>query len=98
MKKINMGLDNPDLYSECEIKEVAGRLTLVTSPEQAMNIIGRNARAWVNSVHSTERDAVTLTGAMSVWAYLVVFHAVVHNFAKVYYDDGRGNILLLAQH
>lgn len=96
--KLNIGLDNPELYSGCEIKEVAGRLTLVTLPENALSIIGKNAKAIVNSVPPSERSEITLTGAMAVWAYLVVFHAIVHSFGKVYYDDGRGNVLLLAQH
>lgn len=43
-------------------------------------------------------EAVTLTGPMAVWAYLVVFHAVVHRFSKVYYDDGRTGAVLIAAH
>ncbi len=41
---------------------------------------------------------VTLTGPMAVWAYLVVFHAVVHKTRRVYYDDGHGNRVLVAAH
>lgn len=43
-------------------------------------------------------DSVILTGPMAVWAYLVVFHAVVHQFNCVYYDDGRNGPVLIAAH
>ena len=91
---INMGLNSP-LYKGCEIKDVGGRATLITPPAEAANIIGRNAQA---IVVAADRAAVTLTGPMAVWAYLVVFHIVVHQFGQVWYDDGRGNRVLIAQH
>jgi hypothetical protein len=35
---------------------------------------------------------------MAIWAYLVVFHTVIHRFRRVYYDDGKpqGKILIAA--
>lgn len=96
MFKLDISLANETLYAGCEISEVAGRLNLTTPVKEAVNIIGRNA---VKIVSETEtRDEVVLTGPMAVWAYLVVFHAVVHAFARVYYDDGRGNKVLVAAH
>jgi len=43
-------------------------------------------------------NTVTLTGPMAVWAYCIVFHAVVHRFTKVVYEDGRGTVVTLAKH
>lgn len=96
MVVINLALTNEDLYVGCEISEVAGRLNLTTPVSEATNIVGRNVAALVAATE--DRSEVVLTGPMAVWAYLVVFHAVVHAFARVYYDDGRGNKALVAAH
>ena len=93
---INLALTNSSLYAGCAIEEVAGRLNLTTPVEEAVNIVGRNIAAIV--AETDDRIEVILTGPMAVWSYLVVFHAVVHAFARVYYDDGRGNKVLVAAH
>lgn len=95
---IDMGLTNKQLYAGCEIGEVGGRQTLMTKPVDAANIIGRNAKAIVDAVPAAERDRVTLTGAMAVWAYLIVEHVVLHMFGELWYDDGKGNTVLIAKH
>jgi hypothetical protein len=95
--QINLGLDNKELYDGCEIKEVGGRLTLITPPEDASNIIGRNIRKMMMDRLDLRAEA-TLTGPMAVWAYLVIFHLIVHLFTRVYYDDGRNPRILIAQH
>lgn len=94
--KLNLGLDNRELYAGCETTEVGGRLALVTPPAEAVNIVGRNANRIVDAVQA--RDEITLTGPMAVWAYLAVFHIVVHRFNKVWYNDGRNDSVLIAQH
>ena len=96
MTIINLSLNNVELYADCEISEVAGRLNLTTPVDEAVNIVGRNAALIV--AKAEERDEVVLTGPMAVWSYLVVFHAVVHAFTRVYYDDGRGNKVIVAAH
>ena len=96
MAIINMGLNNKELYDGCVIEEVAGRLNLTTSVDEAIEVVGRNAAKIVAGLE--DRSEVTLTGPMAVWSYLIVFHAVVYAFARVYYDDGRGNRVLLAAH
>lgn len=96
MTQINLALSNTELYNGCMVEEVAGRLNLTTPVEQAANIVGRNIATIV--AEAEDRSEVVLTGPMAVWAYLVVFHAVVHAFARVYYDDGRGNRVLVAAH
>jgi hypothetical protein len=96
--KIDMGLNNKVLYAGCDIEEVAGRLNLKTPVSDAVTIVGRNIAGIVDGTPPFERVEVVLTGPMAVWAYLVVFHAVLHRFAKVYYDDGRSGPVLVAAH
>jgi len=90
---IFLGLTNGDLYAGCQIEEVAGRLNLTTPVEEAVNIVGRNV-----NLMKIDPQEVILTGPMAVWSYLVIFHAVVHKTAKVYYDDGRNPKVILAAH
>lgn len=96
MTVINLGLNNSELYAGCEVTEVAGRLNLTTPVEEAVNIVGRNIHSMVAEIQ--DRNEVILTGPMAVWSYLVVFHAVVHAFSRVVYDDGRGNRVVVAAH
>lgn len=95
---IDLSLNNKDLYKGCTIEEVAGRLNLTTPIKDAANIVGRNINSIVKAVPATERSEVTLTGAMAVWAYLIVFHAVVHRFRHVKYDNGSSGEVLIAAH
>ena len=96
---LNLGLtQNPQLYEGCEIRTVGGRPVLVTPIEKAIEIIGTNALRWVTSISEEQRDEIVLTGPMAVWAYLVVFHIVVHQFKRVIYKDGKGNEVLIAMH
>jgi hypothetical protein len=100
MNTINLGLNNEKLYAGCEITEVGGRQTLATPPTDASNIIGRNCAQIqiIESIPAEQRGELVLTGPMAVWAYLIIFHQVVHKFGHIYYDDGRGNKILVAQH
>lgn len=93
---IDLSLTNQALYEGCTITEVAGRLNLTTPVEEAVNIIGKNALKIVAS--ATDRHEVTLTGAMAVWTYMIVFHCCVHSFNAVYYNDGRNPRVLIAAH
>ena len=90
---LDLSLKNAVLYNGCEIEEVAGRLNLKTPVAEAVNTVGKNVAGM-----NLSGSEITLTGAMAVWAYLVVFHAVVHRFNKVYYDDGRSGAVLVAAH
>lgn len=98
MQTIDLSLKNTALYQGCKIEETAGRLNLTTPPGEASNIIGRNVEALVEKIPANDRKEMTLTGGMAIWAYLIVFHAVVHRFDKVYYDDGRSGAVLVAAH
>ncbi|MBV8857232.1 MAG: hypothetical protein JOZ02_09905 [Acidobacteria bacterium] len=96
---LNLDLSNAELYAGCEISEVAGRLVLMTPVGEAVQTVGRNARRAVERMVSEGVEEVTLTGAMAIWAYLLVFHSAVHRFRRVYYDDGRpGGRVLIAAH
>jgi hypothetical protein len=98
MLKLDLSLSNVVIYDGCEIEEVAGRANLKTPVADAVGIVGRNINAFVATLPAEGRDQVTLTGPMAVWSYLVVFHAVVHSFSRVYYDDGRNGPILIAAH
>jgi hypothetical protein len=100
MKKatIDLSLNNERIYRGCTVEKVAGRLNLTTPPKDAINIIGENTNKVIHDLVAEGVQEVTLTGPMAVWAYLVVFHAAVHRFSRVRYDDGRGNDLLVAAH
>ena len=93
MKNLDLSLKNADLYEGCKVEEVAGRLNLSTPVSEAVNIVGKNVAEM-----DLRGDEIELTGAMAVWAYLVVFHAVVHRFNKVWYNDGRNESVLVAAH
>lgn len=95
----DLSLNNSQLYEGCEIQEVAGRLALITPVRDALQIIGRNAKAIVDGLVSDGVEEITLSGSMAIWAYLVVFHTAVHRFRRVYYDDGKANgKVLIAAH
>ena len=94
---IDLSLRNEALYKGCLVEEIAGRLNLRTPITEAVTSVGHNIAAIIQDVPPESRSSVTLTGPMAVWAYLVVFHAVVHSFAEVQYSDGR-NVVVLARH
>jgi hypothetical protein len=96
---LDLSLNNQALYTGCEIQEVAGRLALTTPISEAVNIVGRNAKKIVDDLVGGGAGEITLSGAMAIWAYLVVFHIVVHRFRRVFYDDGKPNgKVLIAAH
>ena len=95
--ELDISLHNEALYRGSLVEEVAGRLNLETPVEEAVVLVGRNIAAIIQNTPPEARDSVTLTGPMAVWAYLVVFHEVVHVFREVKYSDGR-NTIVLARH
>lgn len=96
---LNLALTNTDLYANCIVEEIAGRLTLMTPVQDATNIIGRNAQRIIDDLVANGVEELTLTGAMAIWAYLIVFHCAVHRFRRIYYDDGKaGEPILIAAH
>lgn len=99
VQTLNLSLTNTHLYANCDVKEVAGRLVLITPVGEAVNIVGRNAKQIVDELVTEGVEELTLSGAMAIWAYLVIFHIVVHRFRRIYYDDGKPNgKVLIAAH
>ena len=96
--EIDLSLRNAALYKGCEVEEVAGRLNLKTPVAEAVVLVGHNIAALVQATPAEARGSVTLTGPMAVWAYLIVFHEVVHSFSEVQYFDGRNAAVVLARH
>ncbi len=95
---IDMSLKNEALYADCEVESVAGRLNLLTPIPRAIDIVGWNINRIVAAIPQADRNTVILTGPMAVWSYLLVFHAVVHAFNEVKYNDGRSDDVLIARH
>lgn len=89
---------NKRLFEGVEWQWDGGKPNVTTPPDEAVNIIGQNARKIVDDIPPQDRDEVTLTGGMAIWAYLVVFHAVLHTFRAVYYQPGIGPRILVARH
>jgi len=96
--KIDLSLSNTDLYNGCEVEIVGGRANLKTPIAVAVEIVGSNINRIVSEIPRSDRNEVILTGPMAVWSYLVVFHAVVHAFTSVSYDDGRSEAVVISRH
>lgn len=94
----DVSLKNDALYAGCEITEVSGAKNLITPPATAKEIIGKNAAAILDAVPANQREEITLTGGMAVWAYLVVGHYAFHRFKSVRYADGKGNDIEICRH
>ena len=93
---VDLALSNSELYAGCDIETIGGRANLTTPLREAIEIVGTNIHRMVSS--EVDRDLVVLTGPMAVWSYLVVFHAVVHAFREVQYNDGRNGPVVVARH
>jgi len=90
---LDLSLHNDDLYRGLEIEEHAGRLNLVTPPAEAIPVVLRNLEAM-----PPDHDEIVLTGSMAIWAYLVVFHWLHGRTRRIWYEDGRGERVLVAAH
>ena len=91
--ELDLSLRNSELYGGLEVRELAGKATLVTGPEEAIPVLTANLdRITIDS------ESVTLTGSMAIWAYLVVFHYLHGRTKRIYYQDGRGKRVLVAAH
>lgn len=90
---LDISLGNSHLWTGCEIATMGGKLTLLSPPNQAIELLGRNLAAL-----AVDPEEVTLTGGMAIWAYLVVFHFLHGRTRRIYYQDGRGDRFLVAAH
>lgn len=90
---LDLSLSNVALYGGLDIRLLAGKLTLVTPPVEAIPVIASNL-----AKVEIDPEEVTLTGGMAIWVYLVVFHLLHGRTRRVSYDDGRGTSVLVAAH
>ena len=91
--KLDLSLSNQNLYAGLQIEQLAGRLTLLTSPEEAIPVIVGNLQSM-----TLDPNQVVLTGSMAIWAYLVIFHYLHGRTRRIFYEDGRGMRVLVAAH
>jgi hypothetical protein len=91
--RLDLSLSNSDLYAGLDVQELAGRPTLVTPPQVAIPVLLRNL-----STFAIDSEEVTLTGGMAIWAYLAAFHFLHGRTKHIYYENGRGERILIAAH
>jgi hypothetical protein len=90
---LSLSLDNEALYRGLDIAVEAGRRNLRSTPEEAIAVMAGNLAAM-----DIDPAEVVLTGAMAIWAYLVVFHALHGRTRRIWYQDGLGQRILVAAH
>ena len=90
---IDLSLKNDSLYQGLQIENLAGKLTLITTPDEAIPVITANL-----DKQDIDPKEVILTGGMAIWAYLIVFHYLHGKTKRIYYEDGKGERFLVAAH
>jgi hypothetical protein len=90
---IDLSLQNKALYEGCNIERLAGKLTLLSTPDETIEIMGQNL-----SKMNMDSDLVTISGGMAIWAYLIVFHFLHGKTKRIYYVDGKGTRILVGAH
>jgi hypothetical protein len=93
MMILDLSLDNENLYAGLDIRVEAGKRNLRSSPDAAIPIIASNLQTL-----KIDPEEVVLTGGMSIWVYLVVFHFLHGRTRRIWYQDGMGNRILVAAH
>ena len=93
MMMLDVSLANKTLYRGLKVEKLAGKLTLLTPPAEAIE------RMLANLSHAAiDPEEVVLTGSMAIWAYLAVFHFLHGRTKRIWYEDGRGERILVAAH
>lgn len=90
---LDLSLANSDLYAGLRIEVLAGKLTLTSPSDEAIRVMHENMKRM-----EVDPDEVILTGGMAIWAYLAAFHFLHGKTKRVYYEDGRGQRVLVAAH
>ena len=90
---LDLSLTNQDLYHGLDIQNLAGKPTLVTPPDEAISVIAAN----LGQINIDPQEVI-ITGGMAIWAYLIVFHYLHGKTKRIYFDDGKGNKILVAAH
>lgn len=90
---LDLSLANRELYAGLKVETLAGKATLLAEPGEAMRVMCENLERM-----QLDPDEVVLTGGMTIWAYLAAFHFLHGKTKRVYYEDGRGQRVLVAAH
>jgi hypothetical protein len=90
---LDLSLANHELYAGLKIEILAGKPTLLSPPDEAMRLMRENLER-----KRIDPEEIILTGSMAIWAYLVVFHFLHGKTKRIYYEDGRGQRVLVAAH
>ena len=93
MMTLDVSLGNENLYRGLEVELLAGKPTLLTPPAAAIGTISANLEGM-----TIDPEEVVLTGGMAIWAYLAVFHHLHGRTKRIWYEDGRGQRVLVAAH
>ena len=98
--EIDLGFGNEELYLGCDIREENGERVIKTLPHFVKSIIRANVRRIVENDKGNHEEII-LFGPIKVpneiWIYMIVSHAVVHHYRKIWYDNGLGDVILIAQ-
>jgi hypothetical protein len=93
MAILDLSLENAELYDGLDVQELAGKRTLMTPPAEAIRRMMQNLKGM-----AIDREEVVLTGGMAIWAYLAVSHYLHGRTKRIWYEDGRGQRVLVAAH
>ena len=90
MTVIDLSPANADLYRGCMVQKSRGKKFLITPPNEAVAIIGENLKRALSQHHNVGESALTFTGAMTPWIYLMAGSlAATLGFTEVHYTDGQ---------
>lgn len=84
---------NP-LWAGCTFEEIGGRFEMISEPDEAVRVLGRNAQSALDGCRAF--DEATLAGRAPVWAHLAVLAVVRPRFRRVYHREGGARALLVA--
>lgn len=90
---LDLSLANAQLYAGLRVETQAGKLTMLSPPDEAIRVMLSNL-----DTMPIDHDEVVLTGGMAIWAYLAVFHFLHGKTKRIFYEDGRGQRVLVAAH
>lgn len=90
---LDLSLANETLWAGLPVERLAGKLTLVLAPAEALAVLGPRLEAL-----EIDPAELVLTGAAPIWVYLAAFHAAHGRTRRIVYQDGRGERVLVAAH
>ena len=98
--KIDLEFGNEELYLGCDICEEGGERVIKTLPHFIKSIIKANVKRIIESDKGNHEEIILfgpLVASNDIWIYMIVSHVVIHHYRKIWYDNGRGDYILIAQ-